>query len=280
MRLSMLLMLCMVALLISPTLGNPPTPPPELYGVCSESECLYMIEYRGDGHVEEIGDLGPPGRFSACTSMAVDWDGNAYTVNNSTGELLLLNRVNGEATVVATGVGKQDALAISRDNLPGPGNTTIPAGALFGATDRLVTIDRTTGNITVIGSIGRPVAGLVFWRDTLYGAEAGGHNRLVTISTETGVGTVVGTIGPNVGRLGSLAYQHGSGGGRGGGGVPPTLWGSDVEAGTIFPINAETGEVGYAIQLPNGYRAEGLEFAHWPVAVEPSTWGAIKSQHR
>jgi hypothetical protein len=219
MRLSMLLMLCMVALLISPTLGNPPTPPPELYGVCSESECLYMIEYRGDGHVEEIGDLGPPGRFSACTSMAVDWDGNAYTVNNSTGELLLLNRV---------------------------GNTTIPAGALFGATDRLVTIDRTTGNITVIGSIGRPVAGLVFWRDTLYGAEAGGHNRLVTISTETGVGTVVGTIGPNVGRLG----------------------------------NAETGEVGYAIQLPNGYRAEGLEFAHWPVAVEPSTWGAIKSQHR
>jgi hypothetical protein len=281
MRPSLVLALFMSALLNSPALGNPPSPPPPLYAICPESGCLYMVDLTGiPDCVEEIGELGPPGRFPACTSMAMDGE-TTYTVNNTTGELLTINRYTGEARVVATGVGQQDALAINPSDVPGPGDTTIPAGTLFGATDQLVTIDRTTGEVTVIGPIGLRIAGLAFRPHvyaagaTLFGAESGSENRLVTISTRTG--TVLGAIGLDVDRIGSLALRR-HGGGRGG--PSYTLWGSDAGAGTIFTIDLETAEIRGRIELPGGYRPEGMVFAYAPAPVEPSSWGAIKSLYR
>ena len=70
-----------------------------LFGVDSGCDCLYIIN-TSTGDTFPIGELGASGRFDTPTSMAVDLDGTLFTVNNSTGELLTIDRATGKAKVV------------------------------------------------------------------------------------------------------------------------------------------------------------------------------------
>jgi hypothetical protein len=276
--------------------GNPPPEGghSEINATDASCGCLYSIIWGWWGTeleeiedpdtpiVVEIGNLGPPGRFPAPSGMAVDWaTGTAYTIDATTGELVTLDPTTGTATVVATGVGPQDALAINRVEVPGPDGTTIPAGTLFGATDNLVTIDVNTGEVTVIGPIGRRISGLAFFSsrsvpiETLYGAESGADGKLVTISTETGLGTVIGPIGRDIG---ALVYTF-IGGGRSGASF---LWGSDVGTGSIVELDPTTGAVTRdVVAVPDGYLPQGLgHFTRAVMPVRPASWGSIKNAYR
>jgi hypothetical protein len=147
--------------------------------------------------------------------MAVDLDGTIFIVNNSTGELLTVDKDTGAATVLGTGLPTIHGLAINAVPVPGPSGAVFLPGTLFASRQRLFTIDKTTAVITIIGFIDpshstRVFGGLAFRSDgILFGAEltAGTGGELVQINTVTGaIDSVVGPIGPNFGQIGALAF--------------------------------------------------------------------------
>jgi hypothetical protein len=235
-----------------------------LYGTNSNCDCLYKIDLT-TGDTVFVGYLGAPGQFETPTSMAVDLDGTIYTVNNETGELLTLDRKTGAATVVATGVGQQDGLAIAPVDVPGPLGTTLPGGTLFGSTFDLVIIDKATGALTPVGPIGRRIGGLAFRSDgTLFGAELSlGTDTLVTLSTETGVETKIGEIGPSFDRIGALVFT-----------ADDELLGSDINtlAERIIEIDQTSGAI--IGQIPVESAPQGMGFAP---AVECTTFDDLDS---
>ena len=111
------------------------------------------------------------------------------------------------------------SLAVDRDS-----------GTLYATdigSDELLTINRTTGAASSVGSLGadfETVSGLAFDanNDVLYGADSfdGG---LLTINTATGAGSLVGSIAASA--VSSLAYHH----------ATDTLYGSNA-ASTLFTI--------------------------------------------
>jgi len=221
-----------------------------LFATDSGCDCLYIVDLT-TGDTTYIGDLGPPGRFTTPTSMAVDLDGTLYTVNNQTGELLTLDKLTGAATVVGPGTGQQDGMAIAPVDVLGPGGVTLPKGTLFGSTSILVTIDKLTGDTTAIGPIGRRIAGLAFRSDgTLFGAELSlGTDTLVTISTETGAETIIGEIGPNFDRIGALVFT-----------VDDVLLGSDINTADkkIFEIDQASAAI--SNELTTASSPQGMGF--------------------
>ncbi|MFQ5907094.1 MAG: FlgD immunoglobulin-like domain containing protein, partial [bacterium] len=222
-----------------------------LYATNSACDCLYIVDLIS-GDTTYVGDLGAPGQFKTPTSMAVDLDGTLFTVNNSTGELLTIDKFTGAATVVGSGTGQQDGLAIAPVDVLGPGGITLPKGTLFGSTSVLATIDKTTGDTTIIGPIGRRIAGLAFRSDgTLFGAELSlGTDTLVTINTQTGAGTVVGEIGPNFDRIGALVFTIGD-----------ALLGSDINTSDlkIFEIDQTSGTISNEVSVASA--PQGMGFA-------------------
>jgi hypothetical protein len=184
--------------------------------------------------------------------MAVDLDGTIYTVNNGTGELLTLDKATGVATVVASGVGQQDGLAIAPVDVPGPLGSTYPKGTLFGSTTDLVVIDKTDGTVTTIAAIGRRIGGLAFRSDgILFGAELSlGTDTLVTISTETGAETKMGEMGPDFDRIGALVFTSGD-----------VLLGSDINTADqkVFVIDQTTGAISSPVAVVAS--PQGMGFA-------------------
>jgi hypothetical protein len=222
-----------------------------LHATGSDCDCLYIVNLT-TGDTVFIGELGPS--FLSPTNMAVDLDGTLFAVDNSTGELVTLDKATGKATVVGSGLGVIHGLAINPLEVPGPGASTFPEGTLFGATSTdLVVIDKTDASVEVIGSIGFTLAGLAFNSNgALFGAELSTefNGQLVSISTETGVGEALGTIGPDVDRMGSLTFTSD---GR--------LLGSDF--GTfgdrIFEIDPCNGSISNILDVDNS--PQGMEFA-------------------
>ena len=224
-----------------------------LFGTDSSCDCLYIIDL-GTGDTTHIGELGPT--FTTPTSMAADLNGKLYTVNNSTDELLTINKVTGAATVIGSGTGQIGGLAIAPVDVPGPNGITLPPGTLFGsvggASNLLVTIDKTTADTAVIGSIGLHTSGLAFRGDgVLFGAELSfGTDLLYTISTETGARTNIGVISPNIDRIGALVFDPNG-----------TLYGSDInsDSSKIFTIDQDSATVSNV--LPVEVLAQGLAFS-------------------
>ncbi len=241
-----------------------PVHPLALYGTNSACDCLYKIDLT-TGDTVLVGYLGVPGQFETPTSMAVDLDGTIYAVNNDTGELLTLDKATGAATVVASGVGQQDGLAIAPVDVPGPLGTTLPKGTLFGSTFDLVVIDKTTGALAAVGAIGRRIGGLAFRSDgILFGAELSlGTDTLVTISTETGAETKIGEIGPSFDRIGALVFT-----------ADDELLGSDINtlAERIIEIDQTSGAI--IGQIPTESAPQGMGFAP---AVECTTFDDLDS---
>ncbi len=258
-----------LSLLVAPAGANPY--PELLFAVDSGCDCLYMIDLVAPGPIGVIGDLGSPGRFDSPSCMAIDLDGTVYVVNAFTEELLTVNRETGAATVVASGVGEQHALAIAPVAVPSPGGGTYPPGTLFGISGRqMVVIDKTGGGVTIIGNTSSLISGLDFhpYTGVLYGAGYG-SNMLVQISTETVAETLIGIIGPGVTLIGSITF------------FSDALYGSDIIEGTIFRINVQNGMISNLIQLDSGAAPEGLGANYFTsTPVEPSTWSGIKKKFK
>jgi hypothetical protein len=223
-----------------------------LFGTDSGCDCLYIID-RATGDTIHVGDLGASGEFETPTSMAVDLNGTLFSVNNSTGELITLDRGEGTAVVVGSGLGEVGGLAITPVDL-----TSHPKGTLFGVlSGNLIVIDKTTGDYDVIGSIGFSIVGLVFRDDgTLFGAD-GLNNKLVIIDTETGEGEALGTIGPNVDQIGSLTFTP-----------DERLLGSDFGSygERIFEINQCTGTISDVLIVESA--PQGMDFAFRVINLE------------
>ena len=167
-------------------------------------------------------------------AIAVNWDGNVYTVDTATGAGTFLNasgfiQINAMAkspdgTLYATsGFGAIALLTIDPDTGLGDFVANVPLGSVrgsaftpdgtlyvvedvgFGLTDQLYEVDSVTGNATFIGDTRFPgIQGLAATPDgTLYawdvGFGDGGGAGLVTLDTSSGVGSdVSGAFGDDL----------------------------------------------------------------------------------
>lgn len=142
------------------------------------------------------------------------------------------------------------------------------ANAVNASLSRLATIDRATGNATIIGAnifgFAVGVGGLAFDRNsrTLYGST--NNDRLITIDQTNGLGTEVGALG--VSTLGSgLAYDY----------LQDVLYMVSHATDSLYTVDTGTGAatlVG-SLNLP----ANGLNFG---LAYDPDVGLVMSSQNR
>lgn len=223
-----------------------------LFGADAETDQLIQID-PATGTGVAIGPLG----FGV---VGMAYDPVSDTLFGAGGRLLSINRLTGSATPVGGPTGFSiSGLAVDP--------TT---GEMFGVdsiADVLLSIDRTTGQASVIGPLGggaafANVTGLAFDQtgSVLYGVE-NGNDQLVIIDRQTGAATGVGspfTVGGRV--VTAIAFDPSTG----------ELFGSDaagVSISQLVAINPATG-VGAPIG-PMGFNlVEALAFA--PRVPEPS----------
>ncbi len=116
-------------------------------------------------------------------------DGTLYLGVAATGDLYKIDPATGVATLVINiplSYGEiMKCIAFAPVEVPGPDGSSFPAGTLFGAEDRILhAVNIETGEVQVIGDVGRKNDALAFSRDgILYGLEGG--NSLHIINTET-----------------------------------------------------------------------------------------------
>jgi hypothetical protein len=235
----------------------------DLFGVNSNDNGLSTTD-PATGVATFIGLLDPdPDVFVTPIAMAVrPSDGKIFVWNNSdqvpgttppipipTGVLLTVDPATGLATRVDPTTppqGTLDALAFA------------PDGRLFGVKTELFQIDPSTGERTLIGSLGSGlrVGGADFDPSgTLYGVElaALAPERLVTIDIGTGVATVVGTLNPDIFPLvGSIVFD-----------ATGTLIGSTTgpENPILFDIDLTTAAVSNVRPILGGFPPQGMGFA-------------------
>jgi hypothetical protein len=129
--------------------------------------------------------------ISGINALAVSPDTTMYAANTS-GQFIKMDPVTGGATIIGSfgsGISSSGDLAFSDD-------ATLYASVKVSghSNDYLSTVDLSSGNANIIGSIGfSNVFGLSFKNGMLYGATTSGH--FIKIDTESGNGTLIGNNG-------------------------------------------------------------------------------------
>jgi carboxypeptidase family protein/uncharacterized protein DUF6923 len=207
-----------------------------LYGVNANDDGLSIID-PATARSTFIGKLHPAAnRFVAPVAMATDpRSGTIYVWNNDTGGaegsvLVTVDACTGRATQISTAsqlsvAGTGAALAIS---------PTTGTMYLTNSNDDVFTVDKATGVVTRIGSLGTGIT--VFGADfdsegVLYGITNFG-DKLYTINTSTGAATLAANLSPPVGIAGSIVFTPSGG-----------LLGTSIATGKIFDIDKATGTV-------------------------------------
>lgn len=176
-----------------------------LYG--TDGASLYLIDVTtGAGTL--IGSHGTVEYFIG--ALAFDANGTLYGLSlGSSAQLYEIDTTTGAATAIGPlniGFVFEGGLAFS------------PEGDLFGADQgdagfaRTFTIDTSTGAATLLGGNGqsRDLNGFTFDGNTLYAIDRV-SDSLGTVSLTTGEYSVIGSTGADVGDLGAVAYDPGSG---------------------------------------------------------------------
>jgi hypothetical protein len=174
-----------------------------LYGVDSNAQQtggtsrLFVID-KATGHANQIGELGKQvfaGGMAYDSSSGIMYVSDIFvvtpptfanylgSVNLSTGAATLIGQLTGGGSNAVTGLAYDGA----HDILYGSGNGTSNM-------NRLVTVDRATGGLTLVGSMGVRVDGLAYDKqtDSLYGINA---TSLYKVNRATGTATLVGPHG-------------------------------------------------------------------------------------
>jgi len=133
------------------------------------------------------------GNISGLTTLR---DGSRYAVWGGYKQLLRIDPASGVATVVGSlglagqGSGQFDPLDL--------GMTADCDGTLWlssGILQQVWTVDPATGATTLVGSTGKPIAGLVANADGLYGSGSRGDHGFYRIDRKTGAATLIGDFG-------------------------------------------------------------------------------------
>lgn len=220
-----------------------------------------VVDADADGIPDNLAEpmVGPPSMVLAEDSLAVQWAGNVYKLDSSTGAGSLLGAsgtqsLNAETraadgTIYAAGRGnvlwkidENTGQAIAGPNINladirgiamSPGNVLYAVNDVgFGLPDNLHTIDVNNGNTAMIGGTGVPgIQGLEFGSNgNLYAWDLGtGQNGmgLVRINVNTGQAT---DVNPNIGGGGHQFLMSGPGG---------ALWtGRDA----LYTVDINTGQ--------------------------------------
>jgi WD40 repeat protein len=172
-----------------------------LYGVDSHNDGLTIID-PDTGYVTLIGPLDPdPDRFVTPVSMAIrPSDLVIFVLNNSTNELVTVNRCTGRTMSTVTLERYGGELAFT------------PDGTLYWVGNTLYKVDIDSGALTSIGNTGLPFN--IYGADAspdgiIYGVEATleDRQRLASIDPGTGVGTIVATLSADIGMIGSVVFS-------------------------------------------------------------------------
>lgn len=209
-----------------------------LYGVDSNAQQtggtsrLFVID-EATGHTTEAGELGKQlfaGGMAYDSSSGTLYVSDLFivtpptfanylgSVNLSTGTATVIGQLGGGGSNAVTGL----AYDAAHDILYGSGNGTSNM-------NRLVIVDRTSGALTLVGSMGVRIDGLAYDKktDRLYGINATG---LFTIDRVTGAATLVGPHGIGTTSL-NLGLELDQDNGR--------LFASDTDA--LYELDPATG---------------------------------------
>jgi beta propeller repeat protein len=233
-----------------------------LYGVNSHDDGLSVIDV-GTGQVRFLGPLSTdPNRFVTPVAMSArPSDRKLFAWNNgsinsgtgvATGELLTVSACSALATPVDAGTPAQGTLQEL---------AFAPDGTLFGLETELWRIDPATGIRTQVGpGFGARIGGADFTLDgTLYGVElvcsgtaaCPTQQRLFRIDTNTGVATFVATLSEDIGTIGAIVFNPGTG----------TFLGSSFKA-------VANGQILFDLDITNGAVSN---VRHLVSAVAPNT---------
>jgi hypothetical protein len=284
--------------------GGPGVAPAICALAFSPAGVLYGIEGGGGGGWNLITiNVHPPAVADAVTNVGAtvtemdaitfDSSGVLYGATGGTGSLYTIDPTTGSATLVHAFVGASNASLTYGLN----GLAFQPAtGTLYGTTspdspnsgNSLVTVNPTTGQVTVIGpsGTGYPYTNIAFAPNgTLYGwLVSGATASLATINLTTGAGTSLGSPQPNVtvpwvglaiDRSGAI-YVAANGHAGACGSCSGALWtvnpanGSPTTIGTISNAGPGVSEAFTALAFsPTGvlYAIEGGEGGGWNVVL-------------
>ncbi|MEM8679344.1 MAG: WD40 repeat domain-containing protein [Planctomycetota bacterium] len=175
----------------------------DLFGVSSTADgnALYRID-PSTASATLIGALGLNNEYG--NSLDFDASGTLFMATTQTsGNLYTVDTITGETTLVgATGASSSGDLAFSPD-----GTLYMSVNTPDSNADELAILDATTGDATMLGSIGfSEVFGMDFVSGTLTGLTRNGE--LISIDTASGLGALVANTNPNVPSNGSAAIPE------------------------------------------------------------------------
>lgn len=236
---------------------------PMLVGIEIRSDKLFRID-KQTGAITEIGPIG----YDGVTGLWYDTPRNRLIgVDVASDQLLQINPFTGASSVMVD-------LAV--DNLAGI--FVHPDTGVFYSmqnvanflsdveTDRLVTIDPSTGMITDVGETGfRNMGNLAFdpASGTVYATDSSFTRQLVTIDLATGQGTPVGYMGSDFYGPVGLTFDTAN----------QSLIGSEIETPRLIRIDINTGDASLIAPLPFARVQFGSirSLAFVPVVPEPAT---------
>ena len=131
------------------------------------------------------------GTGAQLNALAFSSSGTLYAAGGDS--LYTVNTATGLATLIGSGTGAGSYLSSGDLEFDGAGDLYLTSAGYFG--DQLFSIDPTTGQGALIGSIGSSaVLGLAYYDGVAYGFTAGG--QVISIDLSTGVGTALASYSP------------------------------------------------------------------------------------
>lgn len=157
--------------------------------------------YRIDLDARTATKVGAAGSYAGTSignisGLTTRRDGSQYAVWGGYKQLLRIDPASGASTVVGSlnlagqGSGQFDSLDL--------GMTADCDGTLWlssGILKQVWKVDPATGSTTLVGSTGKPIAGLVANADGLYGSGSRGDHGFYRIDRKTGAATLIGDFG-------------------------------------------------------------------------------------
>lgn len=160
-------------------------------------DTLYKIDLE-TRQATELGEAGYVGntKIVNISGLTTTSDGSLYAVAGGLKLLVRVDTGNGKANVVSSlplSGGQSDALDLGMS-----ADCQDTLWLASGTSQQLWRVDRTSGALTVVGSTGHPISGLVARDDVLYGTGSKADRTFYRIDKITGAATAIGSFGSSV----------------------------------------------------------------------------------
>lgn len=219
----------------------------EAYGEAFDT--LYRIDL--DNHTaSSVGRAGSSGSqpIANISGLSTTADGTVYAVSGTLKALIRIDTGSGRSTIVAPlglddeGQGQFDSLDLGMTADCGSDALWLVSGAL----QKLWRVDPATGSVTLVGSTGHSISGLVAYGNALYGTGSLSDHTFYRINKSTGVATAIGSFGSAApSALNSVSMSFGEDGTLYAvlNYVPPTTGSTVPDWSDLATIDLATGEM-------------------------------------